>query len=426
MPSNRPQRRYDHRLKELVRTTGNIAIAVECGVPRSTANGWLTQPRSDVISLDPQDRSFTELQREVVCLRRCNARLIALLRLVVTVLKVSGISLTRLRVPQDSSKRQLLKSIEQARVHFPLRTVLRVIGLTHGRYYLWNSAECGLDDHASCPQSSPHQLTAAEVVAVREMATSEHYRHISTGTLARLAQRLGMVFASASTWYRLMRLHHWRRPRLRQYPAKPKLGIRATRANEIWHIDTTMIRLLDGGRAYLHAVIDNFSRRILAWRVLGSFEPDITARLLLDAAQAMKSGKPTLLVDGGVENFNSAVDKVVASGLLKRILAQTEIRSSNSLIESWWRVLKHQWLYLNQLDTVPTIEKLVGFYVEQHNSHLPHSAFQGQTPDEMYFGTGQHIPQQLQKARLAARRKRLEANRALSCQTCENLVSVGS
>jgi hypothetical protein len=35
----------------------------------------------------------------------------------------------------------------------------------------------------------------------------------------------------------------------------------------MWHIDTTVIRLLDGSRAYLHAVIDNFSRRILAWRI---------------------------------------------------------------------------------------------------------------------------------------------------------------
>jgi putative transposase len=35
----------------------------------------------------------------------------------------------------------------------------------------------------------------------------------------------------------------------------------------MWHIDITVIRLLDGARAYVHAVIDNFSRRILAWRV---------------------------------------------------------------------------------------------------------------------------------------------------------------
>jgi len=39
----------------------------------------------------------------------------------------------------------------------------------------------------------------------------------------------------------------------------------------MWHIDATVIRLLDGNRVYLHALIDNFSRRILAWRVAETF-----------------------------------------------------------------------------------------------------------------------------------------------------------
>lgn len=55
----------------------------------------------------------------------------------------------------------------------------------------------------------------------------------------------------------------------------------------------------------------------------------------------MGNDKPMLLTDGGVENVNGAVDELVESGLLKRVLAQTEIAFSNSLIESWWRVLKH-------------------------------------------------------------------------------------
>ena len=83
------------------------------------------------------------------------------------------------------------------------------------------------------------------------------------------------------------------------------------------------------------------------------------------------SDKPTVLVDGGIENFNSAVDEVIAAGTLKRVLAQTEITFANSLIESWWRVLKHQWLYLNILDSVSTVSDLVAFYVEQHNTHMP-------------------------------------------------------
>ena len=133
-----------------------------------------------------------------------------------------------------------------------------------------------------------------------------------------------------------------------------------------------------------------------------------------------------MLVDGGVENFNKAVDELVDAGLLKRVLARTEITFSNSLIESWWRVLKHQWLFLNTLDTVRAVERLVAFYVQEHNTRLPHSAFRGQTPDEMYFGTGKSVPKRLAAARQTAREARLEAHRKSSCQTCEPLTEVCS
>jgi putative transposase len=257
------------------------------------------------------------------------------------------------------------------------------------------------------------------------MVTSEEYRRVPTGTLALLAQRLGKVFASRSTWYRLVRCFDWRRPRKRLHPARPKVGIRAARANEIWHVDTTLLRLLDGSRAYLHAIIDNFSRRILAWKVSAAFDPATTALLLRQAVQGLSGQTPTLLADGGVENCNGAVDELVDCGLLKRLLAMTEITFSNSLIESWWRMLKHQWLYLNTLDTVNTLEKLIAFYVNEHNTRLPHSAFRGQTPEEMYFGTGQHIPDALAAARQAARQNRLEINRKMTCPTCERLQSMG-
>jgi putative transposase len=394
MPTTtRTQRRYDHRLRDLVQTTGDLELAIRHGVPRSTARGWRTKTTTEVVSLDVIELDTIRLQHEVILLRRRIARLGSLLRLVVIVLKVSGVSFARVRLPEGAAKLQLLRAIKRSRSHLPLRTVLRVIGLSRGRYHDWiRDDRCGLDDRSSCPRSSPQQLTPTEVNTIRDMVMSDQYRHVSTVVLARLAQRLGKVFASPTTWYRLVRDHEWRRPRLRVHPAKPKVGIRASRPNEIWHVDTTLIRLLDGSRAYLHAVVDNFSRRILAWNVAGSFHPGVTAQLLLDASKSMTSGKPMVLVDGGVENFNSAVDKLVESGLLKRVLAQTEITFSNSLIESWWRVLKHQWLFLNTLDTVTTVRKLVAFYIDQHNTHLPHSAFRGQTPDEMYFGTGSKIP----------------------------------
>ena len=152
----------------------------------------------------------------------------------------------------------------------------------------------------------------------------------------------------------------------------------------------------------------------------------MTASLLRMAANGISEIRPTLLVDGGVENFNAGVDAVVDEGLLKRVLAQTDILSSNSMIESWWRVPKHQWLYLNSLDSVSTVTKLVDFYIDQHNTHLPHSAFMGQTPDEMYFGTGAEVTEKLKAARIVALQQRKETNRARRCSACEPVVALGS
>jgi putative transposase len=48
-------------------------------------------------------------------------------------------------------------------------------------------------------------------------------------------------------------------------------------------------------------------------------------------------------------------------------LAFTELKFSNSMIEAWWRSLKHQWLFLHSLDSVSTVHRLVEFYVYEHN-----------------------------------------------------------
>ena len=191
----------------------------------------------------------------------------------------------------------------------------------------------------------------------------------------------------------------------------------------MWHIDTTVIRLLDGTRAYLHAVIDNFSRRVLAWRVADTFAPVNSVAVLLDATRGAVASTtaPVVLADAGVENVNAAVDALIETGVLRRLLAFTELRFSNSMIEAWWRSLKHQWLYLHSLDSVATIRRLVTFYVHEHNHVLPHSAFRGQTPDEMYFGTGEAVPGELTSRTAAARRARLEANRLASCTTCPSI-----
>ena len=93
------------------------------------------------------------------------------------------------------------------------------------------------------------------------------------------------------------------------------MGVRTTRPEEMWHIDTTVIRLLDGTRAYVHGVIDNFSRRILAWHVAGAFAPGNSVAVLLAATQrvTVSQGVPVVLADGGVENVAAQIDALLTT-----------------------------------------------------------------------------------------------------------------
>ena len=124
-------------------------------------------------------------------------------------------------------------------------------------------------------------------------------------------------------------------------------------------------------------MIDNFSRRILAWRVADTFALVNSVAVLLAASQGATPSEtaPVVLADAGVENVNAQVDDLVATGVLRRVLAFTELKFSNSMIEAWWRSLKHPWLFLHSLDSVTRVRRLVEFYVQEHNRVLPHSAF---------------------------------------------------
>jgi transposase InsO family protein len=416
---SRSRRRYDHRIREIVCETGNPRIFHHLRIPRSTTASWLSRGRRSVVSLDWQHDMASVLD-ENEKLRRRTERQTAIIRLLVVLLKLSGFRLDEQRLPDGKAKARVLHAVDRCKDALPLKPALRPVRLSPARYHAWKRAEkrCELDDRASCPRSHPTQLTPNEVSTIKDMVTAAEYRHMPLRTLSLYAQRAGRVFASTTTWAKLVRQRGWRRPRRRVYPEKPKTGIRATHPNEYWHIDVTVIRLLDDTKCYLHAVIDNFSRRILSWRLSERLAPTTTCEILQEAAKDLDQ-TPTVVADSGVENVNIGVDQLMADGIVRRVLAQVEISFSNSMIEAFWRYLRHQWLYLHSLESFMQLERLIDFYVREHNTQMPHHAFDGQTPDEVYFDQADRVHDRLSAARRQARRERMKANQGQSCGVCE-------
>jgi hypothetical protein len=73
----------------------------------------------------------------------------------------------------------------------------------------------------------------------------------------------------------------------------------------------------------------------------------------------------------GLQQRDASPETKISTGVLRRVLAFTELKFSNSLIEAWWRSLKHQWLFLHSLDSITTVRRFVEFYVQEHNRVLP-------------------------------------------------------
>jgi hypothetical protein len=158
MPTTaRPQRRYDHRLRSLVQRTGDVTIATDLGVPRSTARGWVGKAPKAVVSLDVTDLSASALQQEVLELRRRVKKLTALLRLALALFRSSGFTLTHERLPDGRAKMRILRAVDHAREFVPLRTLLRFLRLSPSRFHAWRRLQhaCALNDQSSCRHTSP-------------------------------------------------------------------------------------------------------------------------------------------------------------------------------------------------------------------------------------------------------------------------------
>jgi putative transposase len=215
-------------------------------------------------------------------------------------------------------------------------------------------------------------------------------------------------------------------PEEKTLPVKPKIGIRASRPNEYWHVDTTIIRLIDGTKAYIQAVIDNYSRYILAWKVTtlltGRGCYDLLAAAIGKSAMLSRDYIPYLICDSGIENLNQNIDQLDCDNWINRLTAQIEIDFSNSMIETFFRSLKHNYLFLQALCSIDVLTNHVDYYCGQHNKVIPHSAFRGATPEEVYLGEWRGIVERAIPIEMeAARKMRIEFNRGLErCSICSN------
>jgi len=159
-------------------------------------------------------------------------------------------------------------------------------------------------------------------------------------------------------------------------------GVLVVRPDQVWSTDITYIRLARGF-AYLVAVIDWYSRRVLSWRISNSMEAEFCVDCLEEALR--RHGKPEIFNSDQGSQFTSDA----FTGVLKRegITISMDGRGrafDNIFVERLWRNVKHEDVYLKGYTTMIELTEGLAEYFTFYNSERPHQSLGQETPDVVY------------------------------------------
>jgi putative transposase len=165
-------------------------------------------------------------------------------------------------------------------------------------------------------------------------------------------------------------------------------SITVDRPNQVWAMDITYIPMARGF-VYLAAVVDWFSRRVLAWRLSITMEVEFCIEAVEEALA--KHGRPEIFNTDQGSQFTSAD----FTGLLlgQAIAISMDGKGSwrdNVFVERLWRSVKYEEVYLRAYDSVGEARASIGRYLDFYNCKRPHSSLDARTPDHAYF---HHLPQ---------------------------------
>jgi len=155
------------------------------------------------------------------------------------------------------------------------------------------------------------------------------------------------------------------------------------RPNQVWAMDITYIPMARGF-VYLTAVVDWFSRRVLAWRL----------SITLEAEFCIEAREEALARHGRPDIFNTDQGSQFTSTDFTGVLLKAGIAISmdgkgawrdNVFVERLWRTIKYEEVYLKAYETVSEARASISSYLDFYNRRRRHSSLDRQTPDQAYF-----------------------------------------
>jgi putative transposase len=170
-------------------------------------------------------------------------------------------------------------------------------------------------------------------------------------------------------------------------------GLAIDRPNQVWCADITYIPMRRGFM-YLFAIMDWYSRRVVAWEISNTLETEFCLRALRRAMEEAGGAPEIMNTDQGCQ-FTS--DEW--TGLLKRrgISISMDGKGAwrdNRMIERLWRSVKYEDVYLRSYEDGRALSAGLSQWICHYNYRRPHQHLGGATPEEIYRATGGQVSEQ--------------------------------
>lgn len=166
-------------------------------------------------------------------------------------------------------------------------------------------------------------------------------------------------------------------------------NVPVTRPNQVWATDITYIPM-KRGFVYLVAILDWFSRKVLALRISINMETDFIVEALKEAM--MRYGKPEIFnTDQGSQFTSEAFTSVLKDHKILISMDGKGAWRDNVFVERLWKSVKYEEVYLKAYETVAEARQSLNHYFQFYNTKRPHSSLDKQTPDEAYFNNLQPL-----------------------------------
>jgi transposase-like protein len=397
---------------------------VRNSIPRSTASTWRNMDINEIMNVkyseDVRKNIVNFVNQENNIASRERQYLLLLVRLREMFIDTIGNHQYKQLLKENKSR--LIRIISNCSSEINRSILLKFLGLKDNTFYQWKYEVkyfCMSSATHLCVRTFPFQASSGEVNKFWKLLTNIKTIHWSISSIYGDAFKKRIIGISKATFYRYNKILGIRKKKKK---TKKPLGepLRASRPNEIWHADISEFRTEDGRKNYIYAVIDNFSRKILAWDVAHRVSGHISKRLLRQALKKNNISDLQYVTDGGPENTSKTVYEFIRSIHLPIVhkIALRDIVQSNNMIESVFRTMKSTCLRLQNIRNRRHLIKTMRWFVYEYNELKPHHSQIYYTPSEIYAGKTDTVD--VENIYKKAYRNRLDQNRNCACKVCRD------